>query len=132
MESITQLTPGDFINEGSRIGVIGNSKENGHWSPHLHFQILLSLLDYGAAIPGVAFYNEKKVWHSLCPDPNLFFKSEALKGQEVLDREQLRRLRAENLGRSLSLQYKEPLHIVRGSGAYLIDHTGKKVPRYGQ
>jgi len=83
-------------------------------------------LDYGAAIPGVAFYNEKKVWHSLCPDPNLFFKSEALKGQDVLDREQLRRLRAKNLGRSLSLQYKEPLHIVRGSGAYLIDHTGKK------
>lgn len=126
LESITQLTPGDFINQGSKIGVIGNSKENGHWSPHLHFQILLSLLDYGTAIPGVAFYNEKKVWRSLCPDPNLFFKSEALKGQGVLDREQLRRLRAENLGRSLSLQYKEPLHIVRGSGAYLIDHTGKK------
>ena len=26
----------------------------------------------------------------------------------------------------MSLSYEKPLHIVRGSGAYLIDSTGKK------
>lgn len=126
VESIAQLTPGDILSQGTKIGTIGNAKENGHWSPHLHFQILLSLLDYTIDIPGVAFYKEKKIWNALCPDPNLIFKSEALKSKKTSEATLLSHLRKQDLGRSLSLQYIEPLHIVRGSGVYLIDANGKK------
>ncbi len=34
--------------------------------------------------------------------------------------------RSRLLGRSLSLSYREPLHIVRGVGAYLLDDTGRR------
>ena len=126
LESISQLTPGDRINKGAKIGDIGTVKENGNWSPHLHFQLFLSLLNFTIDVPGVALYKEKKVWSAICPDPNLLFKSIELEDSAPPTVSELVHLRKQNLGRSLSLQYKEPLHIVRGSGVYLIDDKGKK------
>ena len=37
---------GDKIKKRDKIGWVCNSNENGNWVPHLHFQILLSLLNY--------------------------------------------------------------------------------------
>ena len=48
---------GDKIKKGAKIGWIGNSNENGNWVPHLHFQILLSLLNYKNDFPGVIYYD---------------------------------------------------------------------------
>ena len=36
--------------------------------------------------------------------------------------------RRRHLGPSLSISYREPLHIVRGEGAYLYDAAGRRVP----
>ena len=62
---VSKLKNGDFL------GWIGDSHENGNWVPHLHFQILLSLLDIGENFPGVGYQKHIKSWKSICPDPDL-------------------------------------------------------------
>lgn len=125
-ESATKHRIGDQLKAGERIGFLGNFPENGNWAPHLHFQIMMSLLGYVDDFPGVAYPNQLGVWNELCPDPNDLFKLEALKSHESGDNKTLLRYRRKHLGKSLSLQYDEPIQMVRGLGQYLIDHTGKK------
>ncbi|MBT8255734.1 MAG: peptidoglycan DD-metalloendopeptidase family protein [Bacteroidia bacterium] len=44
--STLELSPkGKMIMAGERIGFIGNQLENGHWVPHLHFQIITDLME---------------------------------------------------------------------------------------
>ena len=126
VESATRWEPGDRIPRGDQIAVLGDHPENGNWPPHLHFQAMLSMLDYEIDFPGVAYFNQIDVFKELCPDPNLLFKLESLGTRAEINEEALIRFRKEHLGRGMSLSYKKPLHIVRGSGAYLIDSTGKK------
>ena len=64
---------------GFNLGFNSSDLNNGNWAPHLHFQILLDLLDYTEDFPGVQTYQEQDLWADLCPDPNLLFKSEELK-----------------------------------------------------
>ena len=117
---------GDIIPKGGQIGLLGTMKENGNWAPHLHFQFMHSLLNYVDDFPGVCYFNQLDIWKSLCPDPNLLFKTDALKNEISTDKKSIQDYRKSHLGKSLSLQYKEPLHIVRGAGAYLVDSNGRK------
>jgi murein DD-endopeptidase MepM/ murein hydrolase activator NlpD len=123
---LLKLKVGDQLKKGDQIGFIGNSTENGGWSPHLHFQIMLSLLNYKNDFPGVAYYNQIKIWKSICPDPNSLFKLKELNPQNEDKVSQILKSRKKYLGRGMSLQYEEPLHLVRGSGVYLIDQNGRK------
>lgn len=126
IESITKLKIGDTIKKDEEIGKLGNTIENGNWASHLHFQIMLSLLDYKNDFPGVVYHNQIDVWKSICPNPNLFFKNETLEDKKTTSRQDLINFRKQHLGKSLSLSYKKPLNIVRGSGQYLIDENGRK------
>lgn len=68
-DSLKGLKPGAAFMAGERIGELGTKRENGGWSPHLHFQIIL---DIGAAkgdYPGVSKRSERERWLALCPDP---------------------------------------------------------------
>lgn len=78
LKSIMKHKVGDILNEKSKIGVLGNALENGDWVPHLHFQILITLLDYKNDFPGVAYESEIDYWKSICPNPNLLFKLKEL------------------------------------------------------
>ena len=124
--SVKQLKIGAQLSQGDKIGEVGNPNENGNWSPHLHFQIMLSLLSYKNDFPGVAYFNEKHTWQSICPNPNLLFKLKELASSAEDNSKQLLKARKQNLGRGMSLQYEEPLYIVRGSGVNLIDNWGRK------
>lgn len=126
INSVSIRKIGDKIKKDDCIGCLGNRQENGNWVPHLHFQVMLSLLNYKIDFPGVAFYNEIEVWKSICPDPNLLFKSEVLKNNEILTNDELIKYRKQHLGKSLSLQYKVPIKMVRGAGQYLMDQFGRK------
>ncbi len=117
---------GQTFAKGQCIGFLGNPQENGNWAPHLHFQIMLSMFGYSIDYPGVAYFNQIDVWKSICPDPNLLFKSEALQQQETTSNVKLIQYRKQHLGKSLSLQYKVPLKMVRGAGQYLMDQYGRK------
>lgn len=126
VESVTKNRVGDTIKKDGKIGALGASQENGNWVPHLHFQIMLSLLDYKNDFPGVAYYNQIDVWNGICPNPNVLFKSEALQKIDGTSNAELINYRKQHLGKSLSLQYKVPIKMVRGAGQYLMDQYGHK------
>tara|TARA_B100000575_G_scaffold57829_1_gene43658 strand:+ start:14202 stop:17225 length:3024 start_codon:yes stop_codon:yes gene_type:complete len=126
VESVLKNKIGKKVKKGDIISEIANYPENGNWAPHLHFQIMLSMLNYKKDFPGVCYFNEIDVWRDLCPDPNLLFKSKDLDRNLSISQIELIRDRNSLLGKSLKLHYEEPLHIVRGEGVYLIDSNGRK------
>ena len=62
------------VGRGEKIGYIGKESENGHWVPHLHFQLITDLMGNTENFNGVAFASELDRWTQLCPDPNLIFE----------------------------------------------------------
>lgn len=125
-DSITDKQPGDYIKKGDCIAYLGDQSENGGWVPHLHFQLMLSMLEYTNDFPGVTYFNQLPVWQSICPDPNLLFNVDMLNQKEEITNDELITYRKKHLGKSLSLQYKVPIKMVRGAGQYLIDQFGRK------
>ncbi len=125
-ESLAKLRVGQAIARGERIGRVGAVQENGGWPPHLHFQVIVDLLDRGTDFPGVAFATERGVWTSLSPDPNLLL---LLTGAQLMveekDTAETLAARKNLLGRNLSVSYQRPLKIVRGWKQYLYDETGR-------
>ena len=125
-QSVLKHKLGTIIKKGAQVAVLANYPENGNWAPHLHFEITMSLLDYKTDFPGVAYFNQIDVWKSLCPDPNLLFKIDGFKENLIDISDEILTQRKNHLGKSLSLQYQKPLHIVKGSNQYLIDVFGRK------
>src|SRR5262245_5523972 len=125
-EHLTRLQVGHAIKAGQRIDGIGAPPGNGDWTPHLHFQIILDLLELGRDFPGVAYASQREVWKSLSPDPNVilgipadrFPPPEPSKAETIAARRQ-------HIGHNLGLSYREPLKIVRGWRQYLYDVTGR-------
>ena len=70
-DAFDSLQIGQRIARGQQFARIGDVHENGGWVPHLHFQIVLDLLDRGSDFPGVAYALQRAIWTSLSPDPNL-------------------------------------------------------------
>ncbi|PVW17335.1 aminotransferase class III-fold pyridoxal phosphate-dependent enzyme [Marixanthomonas spongiae] len=126
LSSLELTKIGQEVKQGELIGYIGDASENGIWTPHLHFQVMLDLLGNTENFPGVAFPSEQQVWKSICQNPGLLFTEETQDTPEKISDEEIIDFRKEHLGKSLSLSYSEPLHIVRGEGVYLIDSDGKK------
>lgn len=124
--SATKHKIGDVIKKGDKIGELGNYPENGNWAPHLHFQVMLSMLNYTKDFPGVAYFNQIDIWKSICPNPNVLFKSKAFDEIKTIENDVLVTYRKKHLGKSLSLQYKTPINMVRGAGQYLMDQYGRK------
>jgi 4-aminobutyrate aminotransferase-like enzyme/Ser/Thr protein kinase RdoA (MazF antagonist) len=128
-DSLEGLEEGRRIRRGAQIASIGNFPANGNWPPHLHFQIVADMLGREGDFPGVAPASAREIWLSLSPDPNLVARIPALSAPaaekagmapaEILEE------RAERIGPSLSISYRKPLEIVRGSMQVLYDDTGR-------
>jgi hypothetical protein len=43
--------------------------ENGHWPPHLHFQLIIDMGKAKGDYPGVCKYSEREKYLDNCPDP---------------------------------------------------------------
>jgi 4-aminobutyrate aminotransferase-like enzyme/Ser/Thr protein kinase RdoA (MazF antagonist) len=124
--SVQQLQPGEQIQQGAAFAQVGDVDENGGWPPHVHFQIIVDLLDLGADFPGVAFPSQREVFKSLSPDPNLLLRIPADRfPTKECPREQSLNLRKALIGPSERLSYRNPLKIVRGWMQYLYDETGR-------
>jgi 4-aminobutyrate aminotransferase-like enzyme/Ser/Thr protein kinase RdoA (MazF antagonist) len=125
-DSLDGLYEGKNIAQGTPFGKIGNYPVNGGWPPHLHFQIITDLLDRKGEFPGVAIPSQREVWLSLSPDPNLIvgIPRESFPG-DGLSVQEIRKERAELIGKSLSISYRTPLKIVRGLMQYLYDENGR-------
>jgi 4-aminobutyrate aminotransferase-like enzyme/Ser/Thr protein kinase RdoA (MazF antagonist) len=125
LDSLEGLERGRPVSRGETIARVGAYPVNGNWPPHLHFQIVLDLLEKDGDFPGVAAPSERELWLGLSPDPSrlLGLPEAARAGRE--DAESLWRERRERLSGTLSLSYEEPLHIVRGYAGFLYDSEGR-------
>jgi 4-aminobutyrate aminotransferase-like enzyme/Ser/Thr protein kinase RdoA (MazF antagonist) len=124
--SLSRLTVGQAVAAGDLIAETGEMEENGGWSPHLHFQVITDLLGRDGEFPGVARADQRAVWLSLSPDPNLVLGLPGgVRAPRAAPTATLLAERRERLGPSLSISYRRPLTIVRGFRQFLYDADGR-------
>jgi 4-aminobutyrate aminotransferase-like enzyme len=119
---------GASVKAGQLVAHLGDWHENGGWAPHVHFQIMTDILAQTQGnFFGVGHASLWDVWSGICIDPNLILRQpeESYRVDPNTPADLMNR-RAKAIGPSLSVSYTEKLKIVRGEGAYLIDHTGRK------
>lgn len=117
---------GDAVAKETHIAEMGAEPINGNWPPHIHFQLILDLLDMGADFLGVSLASQRDLWRSLSPDPNIicripaehFPPKETGYAKTLANRRRL-------LGDNLSLSYRQPRKMVRGWMQYLYDENGR-------
>ncbi|EMS80948.1 acetylornithine aminotransferase ArgD [Desulfotignum phosphitoxidans DSM 13687] len=124
-ECLNRLEKGRTVEKGELLGGVARRTATGNRVPHLHFQVMLDRPAQGCGFPRVMFLDQREVWKSISPDPNLFFKDPVLERNSGPDTGKVLSFRRRHLGKSLSLSYETPLKIVRGSGAFLVDETGR-------
>jgi murein DD-endopeptidase MepM/ murein hydrolase activator NlpD len=73
-ECLENLTVGDPIAKNQQMAVFGSEDENGHWPPHLHFQLMFDMEGCYGDYPGVGKYSEKEKLILNIPDPNLILR----------------------------------------------------------
>lgn len=71
LKDLAGLQEGQYINRGAKFAHVGPPKENGHWPPHLHFQIVGDMKLHQGDYPGVCKFSERDVWLHNSPDPDL-------------------------------------------------------------
>jgi 4-aminobutyrate aminotransferase-like enzyme/Ser/Thr protein kinase RdoA (MazF antagonist) len=126
-DSLEGLTVGKAVKKGEQIGKVGEYPDNGGWPSHLHFQLIVDMMDKKGDIFGVAPPSKRDVWFSICPDPNLILQiSEALFPAPDMTKDEILKLRSEFIGRPLGVSYRTPLKIKRGFMQYLYDETGRR------
>ena len=139
--TLDHLAPGDRVEPGDVIGWLGAASINGGWPPHLHLQVMAldplyadgTLPHERGNYPGVVLHRLRNVWETVLPDPTPLAglpagtpTSIAPAAEPVLRKRVLNEKRKTVLGSSLSLSYADPIHVVRGIGAYLYDDTGRR------
>ena len=72
--SLNGLEEGKFIPAGEKIAELGIMEENGHWPPHLHFQLIKDMKGLSGDYPGVCRFSEREKYLANCPDPNLILE----------------------------------------------------------
>lgn len=124
--TLAKWKAGDKVKAGAPIGKIGDLHENGGWSPHLHFQIMLDTLEKKGDFPGVAAPMLIDVWKSICPDPWLLVTGTLSPHTHKNENAKLLSFRKQHLGKNLSLSYHKPLMMQRGYMQYLYEADGRK------
>lgn len=71
LNSLKNLQEGQLVKRGDVFAEFGMQFENGHWPPHLHFQLIIDLQGKKGDYPGVCKYSEKDLYLDNCPDPDL-------------------------------------------------------------
>jgi len=126
LESLKELRVGNAVKAGDVIGKIGLRTENGNWTPHLHFQIILDMLGNVGDYPGVCVPEEATIWKSICPDPWLLLTGNSSSPQKSISKDEIVTYRKQHVGKNLSISYKDPIKMVRGAAQYLLDDKGKR------
>jgi hypothetical protein len=65
------MQEGNRIERGEVFAEFGMQFENGHWPPHLHFQLIIDVEKYKGDYPGVCKLSEKEKYLTNCPDPDI-------------------------------------------------------------
>jgi murein DD-endopeptidase MepM/ murein hydrolase activator NlpD len=73
-KSLDGLYIGKPISKNERIAGFGTIAENGHWPPHLHFQLMFDMEGKQGDYPGVCRFSEKEIYLKNIPDPQLILR----------------------------------------------------------
>ena len=71
LADLQNIKEGDDIKGGQTFAHFGEAEENGHWPPHLHFQVIEDMENYEGDYPGVCKFSEREKYLANCPDPDL-------------------------------------------------------------
>lgn len=71
IESLEGLYVGKPIGKNEMVARFGTMDENGHWPPHLHFQLMFRMEGKRGDYPGVCRLSEKATYQKNIPDPQL-------------------------------------------------------------
>jgi len=66
---LSKVQEGAYITRGQVVGHFGKPEENGHWPPHLHFQVIENMELKEGDYPGVCKPSEAAYYLLNCPDP---------------------------------------------------------------
>ena len=126
-DSLDGLYVGKPMKKGEQIGKVGAYPDNGGWPPHLHFQLIVDMMDEKGDLFGVAPPSKRDVWLSICPNPNLILQiPDSLFPKPALARAEILESRSEHIGKPLGVSYTKPLTIVRGYMQHLYDENGRQ------
>ncbi|MFL5772653.1 MAG: peptidoglycan DD-metalloendopeptidase family protein, partial [Flavisolibacter sp.] len=91
LNSITNIQEGDLIRKGDVFAAFGIPYENGHWPPHLHFQVVIDMKGMKGDYPGVCSVTELDEYRENSPDPDviLHMMQYAFEPQKSKNTEQL-------------------------------------------
>jgi murein DD-endopeptidase MepM/ murein hydrolase activator NlpD len=73
-KSLEGLSIGQPVDAGQKIAALGDTSENGHWPPHLHFQLIFDMEGKQGDYPGVCSLDEKEKYRKNTPDPQLILR----------------------------------------------------------
>lgn len=71
LQSLQNIVEGDIVKKGKTFAWLGEPAENGHWPPHLHFQLIIDMENKEGDYPGVCKYSARERYLANCPDPAL-------------------------------------------------------------
>lgn len=74
LDSLIGLSVGKKIAKGTAFAAFGIPEENGHWPPHLHFQLIFNLYTAQGDYPGVCQFSQKAGFLLNSPDPSAILK----------------------------------------------------------
>ena len=117
---------GKIIKKGECFAEIGNYPKNGDWPPHLHFQIILHLMDEKYNFPGVCEEIFYSMWTKICPNPNLILKIPNSFFEKHENINKLIKKRKLLISKNYSISYKKPLQMVFAKNQYMYDYRGRK------
>ncbi len=72
--SLEGLSVGMLVYQNQKIGNFGKIEENGHWPPHLHFQLMFDMEGNKGDYPGVCRYSEKEKYLKNIPNPQIILQ----------------------------------------------------------
>ena len=73
-KNLDALYAGMPVAVNQKIGDFGDIEENGHWPPHLHFQLMFDMEGKRGDYPGACRFSEKEKYLNNIPDPQLILK----------------------------------------------------------
>ncbi len=74
LASLNNLQEGKYVSQGEIVGYFGEPNENGHWPPHLHFQIIDFMELKEGDYPGVCALSESDKYLKNCPNADLILQ----------------------------------------------------------
>lgn len=126
-DSLDGLRAGKPIAKGAVFARVGDAPTNGDWWSHVHMQLVTDLLDVPCNVDGVVRASQRRVWKSLCPDPNLILGIPTDSLPHHVPTPAIASSRRAHIGGNLSVSYgARPLNIVRGYKQYLFDDAAHR------